>query len=281
MNWLTPAHVAEGETPDISHVLMFHFYQPVWFLDPSTSFPNSKERRGRFVGFAPNVGDVLTFKILTDDTNKIIHRSVVRPADVVTNANKRVSFKDNIKSELKLNSDEEEEALLKHEQHCLKFDAAAVVDEIENEPRRSPRLEQKDVEEVKKNNEQTDGPILETDEDPIMTDEPEDKSNHENPILEVDEEPTMMAFHLKRDTSRIPPWLLSLLLIPGLVLFSTVQIFKFMGSSHFLANVHESIVDSLGLDEREDYCERIKTWGVNDIDQLKCVQVCNAEEDKS
>ena len=59
-----------------------------------------------------------------------------------------LSFKDNTKSELKLSSDEEEEALLKHEQHCLKFDKAAVVDEIEKEPRRSPRSERQEVEEA-------------------------------------------------------------------------------------------------------------------------------------
>ena len=37
---------------------------------------------GRFVGFAWNVGHALTFKILTDDTQKIIDRSRVRLAKV-------------------------------------------------------------------------------------------------------------------------------------------------------------------------------------------------------
>ena len=40
----------------------------------------STEVRGRFVGFAWNVGHGLTFKVLTDDTNKIICRSRVRLA---------------------------------------------------------------------------------------------------------------------------------------------------------------------------------------------------------
>ena len=35
----------------------------------------SSEIRGRFVGFAWSVGHALTFKILTDDTKKIINRS--------------------------------------------------------------------------------------------------------------------------------------------------------------------------------------------------------------
>ncbi|CAB9530017.1 hypothetical protein SEMRO_2710_G335260.1 [Seminavis robusta] len=40
----------------------------------------SSEIRGRFVGFAWNVGHQLTFKILTDDTKQIICRSRVRLA---------------------------------------------------------------------------------------------------------------------------------------------------------------------------------------------------------
>ena len=33
------------------------------------------------MGVAHNVGDALTYKILTDDTNKVIYRSAVRPRD--------------------------------------------------------------------------------------------------------------------------------------------------------------------------------------------------------
>jgi hypothetical protein len=45
----------------------------------------SSEIRGRFVGFSKNVGHALTFKILTDDTQKIIHQSQVRLASVGEN----------------------------------------------------------------------------------------------------------------------------------------------------------------------------------------------------
>ena len=133
LNWLTPAHVVGGDTPDISHILMFYFYQPVWYLDPTTSFPESKEKKGRFVGFAPNVGDILTFKILTDDTRHVIYRSVVRPANDKSKDNKRVSFLEDVKTNLKLNSDEEEETLLNHEIRNSSFDDCKVVDEIEDE----------------------------------------------------------------------------------------------------------------------------------------------------
>ena len=50
------------------------------------------EIRGRFVGFAWNVGHALTFKILTDDTQKIIDRSCVRLAKVGEN-NLRLDIK--------------------------------------------------------------------------------------------------------------------------------------------------------------------------------------------
>ena len=44
-------------------------------------FPSmSNEQSGRFVGISEHVGHALTFLILTDDTQKIIHRSVVHLA---------------------------------------------------------------------------------------------------------------------------------------------------------------------------------------------------------
>jgi hypothetical protein len=79
INWRTPIEAAFGVTPDVSALLCFQFYEPVVYFQPDASFPGSKEKFGRFVGFAENVGDALTFKILTDDT-KVIHRSNVRPA---------------------------------------------------------------------------------------------------------------------------------------------------------------------------------------------------------
>ena len=81
------------------------------------------------MGFAPNVGDILTFKILTDDTRTVIYRSIVRPADVKQTANKRVSFKDNVKTELKLDSDEDVDTLLQHEIRNKELDKAVVVDD--------------------------------------------------------------------------------------------------------------------------------------------------------
>ena len=51
-------------------------------MHDDSKFPSeTSERHGYFVGISENVGNFMTFKILTSDTNKIIHRSVVRSAE--------------------------------------------------------------------------------------------------------------------------------------------------------------------------------------------------------
>jgi Reverse transcriptase (RNA-dependent DNA polymerase) len=90
INWQIPMRVLTGSTPDISPILRFSFYQPVYFAAIEPSFPSdSREERGRFVGIAEHVGHAMTFLILKDDTNKIIERSLVRPVDPEA-LNKRV-----------------------------------------------------------------------------------------------------------------------------------------------------------------------------------------------
>jgi len=91
LGWRTPIEVAFGYTPDLSELLCFTFYQPVYYMAHESHFPATNEKLGRFVGISENVGDALTFMILTDDTNQIIHRSVVRPADDGANPNLRLS----------------------------------------------------------------------------------------------------------------------------------------------------------------------------------------------
>jgi hypothetical protein len=60
------------------------------------------ERLGYFVGFADNVGDTLTFKILKNDLIKVLNRSVVRSAADTSHRNKRLSFKSDVQESLKL-----------------------------------------------------------------------------------------------------------------------------------------------------------------------------------
>ena len=81
LNQCTPIEVAFGAvTPDISACLQFHLYEPVLYYKPYSSYPDSKESFGCFVGIAENVGDALTYLMLTADTQEIICCSVVRSA---------------------------------------------------------------------------------------------------------------------------------------------------------------------------------------------------------
>ena len=73
--------VAFGHSVDISAYLEFEFWEPIYYLDSDDpSFPNSKEKQGRFCGIAENCGDLMTFKIYVQKSHSIIHRSVVRSA---------------------------------------------------------------------------------------------------------------------------------------------------------------------------------------------------------
>ena len=82
---ICPVQALEGTTPDISFLLHFSFYEPVYYRidssEPDLNFPSSSnEKKGYWVGFADNQGDCLTWRILTEDTHKIIIHSGVRSA---------------------------------------------------------------------------------------------------------------------------------------------------------------------------------------------------------
>jgi hypothetical protein len=85
-----PREVRHGGLQDISAFLEYKFYEPILYLDSEESFPSSKEKAGWWVGVAHNVGDAMTFKILTRDTQQVVHRSVIRPAKDDKFKNKRV-----------------------------------------------------------------------------------------------------------------------------------------------------------------------------------------------
>jgi hypothetical protein len=50
-NWKIPEQVIKGggRTPDISHILMFYWFEPILYLDPVSKFPEITERPGYFV----------------------------------------------------------------------------------------------------------------------------------------------------------------------------------------------------------------------------------------
>ena len=92
---ICPVQALEGTTPDISFLLHFSCYEPVYYRidssEPDLNFPSSSnEKKVYWVGFADNQGDSLTWRILTEDTQKIIIRSGVRSA-LRTTTNQRLA----------------------------------------------------------------------------------------------------------------------------------------------------------------------------------------------
>ena len=66
-------------TPYISIILLFTFYQPVFYSSDDQNFPSeSEERAGYWVGFGQHCGDAMTHKLLDHEIQKIIYRSPVR-----------------------------------------------------------------------------------------------------------------------------------------------------------------------------------------------------------
>ena len=75
-----PLSSLTGITPDISIILLFSFYQPVFYATYDQNFPSeSEERAGYCIGFGEHCGDAVTHKSLDHETQKIIYRSAVRP----------------------------------------------------------------------------------------------------------------------------------------------------------------------------------------------------------
>ena len=68
-----PVGMLYGVSPDISILLLYTFYQPVFYATHNQSYPSaSEERAARWVALGEHVGDTLT---------QILYRSAVRPSD--------------------------------------------------------------------------------------------------------------------------------------------------------------------------------------------------------
>ena len=79
-----PLLALTGITPGIFIILLFTFYQPVFYATYDQHFPSeSEERAGYWVGFGEHCGDAMTHKILDHDTQKIIYRSAIRPKNLL------------------------------------------------------------------------------------------------------------------------------------------------------------------------------------------------------
>ena len=71
------ATIIFGETADISHLVEFSFYDWIWFISPKESHLD-RMMLGRWLGPSLDVGEALTYAILTP-TAEVIHRSSVIP----------------------------------------------------------------------------------------------------------------------------------------------------------------------------------------------------------
>ena len=70
-----------GSTPDISPFFRFQWWEPVYYKLDDSDFPSeSRELPGHFVGIAEHVGHAMTYKVLTDDTSKVLYQSNLRSA---------------------------------------------------------------------------------------------------------------------------------------------------------------------------------------------------------
>ena len=99
----TPHEKLWGSTPDISMITRFQFWEPIYYsIKDTKAFPSeSPELKGRFVGFSEDVGHPMTFKVLTDDTQKVIYRSRIRTAMDPKNKNFRLEDIDKFETYVK------------------------------------------------------------------------------------------------------------------------------------------------------------------------------------
>jgi len=84
LDWITPWQKRHMNTPDISAYLQFHFYERIYYLDPDDKFPSTKYKPARWLGVAHNVGDAMTFCLLSEDMEQVIECSAVAHTQDIT-----------------------------------------------------------------------------------------------------------------------------------------------------------------------------------------------------
>ncbi len=72
----TPYEATLGNTPDISSLTPFDFYDIVWYYDETASFPEPKLRLGRWLGEAADFGQAMCYWVLSDKSVPIVRSTV-------------------------------------------------------------------------------------------------------------------------------------------------------------------------------------------------------------
>ena len=96
-----PLTALTGETQDISPWLQFEFYEPVYYATGKAidnhnyvNFPlDTAKQKEIFVGVSYSVGNLMSFEVLTQDTQKVIYQSLVQLAKQNGPTNKKVEAK--------------------------------------------------------------------------------------------------------------------------------------------------------------------------------------------
>jgi hypothetical protein len=88
---ITPIKEATGVKGDISPLLKFHWWEPVFYHAEGPYPSNSREKSGTWCGIAEDKGDIRTYLVLTDDTQEVIARSNIRSANDPAHPNLRAA----------------------------------------------------------------------------------------------------------------------------------------------------------------------------------------------
>ena len=96
INWRTPFEALYGQTPDISIMMKFVFWEVCYISnyrqENNTNFPSeSNEIKVRMIGFGEGVGNKMTFKVFNEETQRVLYRSSLRKVHRGADVNSRTS----------------------------------------------------------------------------------------------------------------------------------------------------------------------------------------------
>ena len=75
----TPFEATLGNTPDISSLLPFDFYDVVWYHKETASFPEPRLKVGRWLGEAQDFGQAMCYWVLSESRKPIVrsHQNMI------------------------------------------------------------------------------------------------------------------------------------------------------------------------------------------------------------
>jgi hypothetical protein len=67
-----------GDTPDISVLLQFNFWQKVYYQQLNVNFPSDSVKHvGHIVGISEYCGNALIYRLINPSTSSVVHRFVL------------------------------------------------------------------------------------------------------------------------------------------------------------------------------------------------------------